>query len=84
MKRLTYKTVGDAANYSNYDTVNNVPKFDLIERLGKLEDIVSEVTLLMVAVRNAAEAGDGELLRRACAKVEETLKGVESDDGRSP
>lgn len=80
MKRLTYKTVGDAVRSPHYCHGPGIKKDDLLQRLGKLEDIVSEVLLLMVTVRNAAEAGDGELLRRACDKVDETLKGTENDN----
>lgn len=77
MKRLTYKIVGDAVRRPRYCHGPGIMKDDLLQRLGKLEDIVSEVSLLMATVRTAAEVGDRDLLIRACDKVDETLKGAD-------
>lgn len=38
MKRLTYKTVGDATRRPHYCTVPGVKKDDLVQRLGVYED----------------------------------------------
>ncbi len=74
MKRLTYKTVGDAFRQPHYCHGPGVKKDDLMQRLGKLEDAFTEIPLVMIAIRNAAEAGETELLRRACSKLDEIVK----------
>ena len=44
MKRLTYKTVGDAMHPQHYCHGPSVKKDDLLQRLGKLEDAIEKMT----------------------------------------
>lgn len=43
MKRLTYKTAGDATRSSRYGHGPGVKKDDLLQRLGMLEDAVDQI-----------------------------------------
>ena len=43
MKRLTYKTVGDAFRQPHYCHGPGVKKDDLLQRLGKLEDAIEKI-----------------------------------------
>ena len=36
----------------------------------------------MIAIRNAAEAGETELLRRACSKLDEIVKEAANENNR--
>lgn len=53
MKRLTYKTVGDAFRQPHYCHGPGVKKDDLLQRLGKLEDAFTEIPLVMIAISRA-------------------------------
>ena len=44
MKRLTYKTVGDAFREPHYCHGPGIRKDDLLQRLGKLEDAIEKMT----------------------------------------
>ena len=44
MKRLTYKTAGDATRSSRYGHGPGVKKDDLLQRLGMLEDAIEKMT----------------------------------------
>lgn len=43
MKRLTYRTVGDAMHPQHYCHVPGIRKDDLLQRLGKLEDAIEKI-----------------------------------------
>ena len=43
MKRLTYKTVGDAFREPHYCHGPGIKKDDLLQRLGKLEDAYEQI-----------------------------------------
>ena len=49
MKRLTYKTVGDATHPQHYCHGSGIKKDDLLQRLGKLEDAVEQINCVLFA-----------------------------------
>lgn len=52
MKRLTYKTVGDALRQPHYCHGPGVKKDDLLQRLGKLEDAIERIDHTLTAERS--------------------------------
>lgn len=79
MKRLTYKTIGDSTRSSHYAHGPGVKKDDLLQRLGLLEDKISELIVLTRTVRKGADTADMDLIGKACDRIDEVLKDVADD-----
>ena len=56
MKRLTYKTVGDAFREPHYCHGPGIKKDDLLQRLGKLEDAFGKIENILRDEANCPKA----------------------------
>ena len=56
MKRLTYKTAGDAFRDPHYCHGPGIRKDDLLQRLGKLEDTLERIESVIRSDREAQRA----------------------------
>lgn len=65
MKRLTYKTAGDATRSSRYGHGPGVKKDDLLQRLGTLEDAIEQIDRILITDRSMNSA-----LRRIQCEVD--------------